>query len=232
MRKLFCLIFILLLATSAYGATLQISGTTNTDDTHIRSTAANTNYGTATTIAVASVFKTLIKTNNLSGLLPANATITSCVCSLYVTTNTADGYIYAYRVLKPWTETGATWNDWVTTDYEWTTVGCMSAADSVDNSGDGVRPDRWATPAGDSVNVTTVNTWYGFSVGAALAQGWYDGTIANNGILLTASWATPNNTFASSEYTTDATKIPFWTITYTVPITNTRRPALIKKMLK
>lgn len=226
------LIYVLLLLSvtplfSVQAEQLIIKGTTNVEDANIRSNAANTNYGTLTTISVASIFNTLIRVKNLSTLLPANATITSAVCSLYCTTNTTDGYVYAYRVLKPYTGAGVTWNDWVTTDFEWTTVGCNDAADSVDNSGDGVRPDRWVTPESDSVNVTTVDTWYAFSVSAALAQAWYAGTAVENGILLKSSWATPANTFASSEYTTDATKIPFWTITYKAP---NRRNNLIRKI--
>ncbi len=242
MKKLLLLILLLFLPGLVWAEQIKISGTTNTDDVKFAvGQGADRNYGIATTMAVANNSGILLRINNLGGLLPANATMISVVCSLYCITNSADGYLVFFRCLKSgWKEgiknnaacvdSGATLNDWNCTANEWTTANCGSAADSVENTGDGVRPDRWATPAGDSVNVTTVNTWYGFSVGAALAQEWYAGT-ATGGVFLYTPYALSlgDNTFASSEYTTDATKIPFWTITYKAP---NRRNNLIRKIIK
>lgn len=271
MRKLVFVLFILLLATSAWGATLQIKGTTNTDDAmiayenaynaldeHWEATLYDNNYGATTTGIVRWLvsaesdtvyLRFLIRPKNLSSLLPANANITAMSCSLYCSTNTTDGNVIAYRVLKPWVEGDengtdnndgdVTYADWASDGSEWETFGCMCGIDGgIDNSEDGAdkcndggSADRLETAIA-TTNVTTVNTWYSWSIPTELAQGWYDGTYLENGIIL-LSTATAANTFFTSEYTTDATKVPRFFITYTVAApTNTRRPALIKKMLK
>lgn len=227
MKKVFTILaLILLLASGSWADVLKIDGTTNVEDARIASVAANYNYGSNNYLVIQSTSDyVLIRVKNLSALLPVNATISSCVCSLYCQNNNTDGNVSAYRVFKPWGEgtniwetcntSGASWNDWVCIDFEWGTAGCNNASDAgSDNSGDGTDYDRKAT-AEVTVNVTTVNTWYGWSISTALAQGWYDGTINEEGIILISDGAA-NNTFYSTEYTTDATKCPVWTITYTV----------------
>lgn len=226
-----CLL-ILLLAGQGWALTLKIEGTTNVEDAHIQGGLnANKNYGGAATGSVKSTGPThfLIRVQNLSSLLPANATITAFVCSAYCTDNTEDATIAAYRNFKPWVEGDedgvddddgdVTYNDWASDEFEWGTAGCACANDDgVDNNQDGTCDasgrDRKAT-AEDTENVTTVNTWYAWSVTAALAQGWYDGTINEEGIILPYATA-GNNTFATTENATAANR-PFWTITYHTP---------------
>lgn len=244
MKKL--LLIILLISTicsTSRPANLTVTGTTNIDDVRLASGAgADRNYGIATTYAISAtgVGVVAIRVKNLSTLLPANTTILNLTLYLYCTTNTVDGYYQFYRILKPWREgqqnnatcadSGATSNDWNCTDNEWTTAFCQSAADSVDNDADGARPDRWATPCGDSVNVTTVNTWYAFVIDTSLANSWYRGDFAENGVLIQSSFSGYGNTFASSEYTTDATKVPYAVITFITP--ENRRNNLIRKIIR
>lgn len=228
MRRIGFVFFLILLLTGTAGAlTLKIDGTTNVEDAKIMSGAdADKNYGSTVTGLVSSTSSFLIRVQNLSSLLPANATISSCVCSLYCTTNTADGNIYTYRIFKPWVEGDengvddndgdVTWNDWASDADEWGTAGCACANDDgVDNSQDGTCDasgrDRKATAEGQTY-VGTVNTWYGFHVSAGLAQDWYDGDANEEGIILHYG-TTSDNIFNSTEAISNK---PFWTITYTV----------------
>lgn len=236
LKKLFFLFLILLLAVSLAGAdVIQIKGTDNVDDAKLAAVAgSNRNYGVTTTLAVNTTINYMVnRVKNLSSLLPANATISSCICSLYCVTNSIDDTIYTDRVFKPWVEGDedgtdnddgdVTYNDWTSDANEWGTEGCLCADDNgVDNNADdgdceAALADRKTTPESKTF-VSTVDTWYGFSVSSALAQAWYNGTATENGVILIGNHLTNgSNTFASSEYTTDTSKVPFWTITYTIP---------------
>ena len=225
---LFILAGILTTGLSFADEVLKISGTTDVEDASMRSNLPDNNYGAMTTLTVSAIFNSVIRVKNLSSLLPANATITACVCSLYCTTSSLEANISAYRVFKPWVEGDeigtnnddgdVTGNDWASDANEWGTAVCMCAGDDgVDNTQDGTcnaaGRDRKATAEAAATNVTTGSTWYAWSVTTALAQGWYDGTIEENGIALIYE-TIGNNAFASTEYITDGTKVPFWTITY------------------
>ncbi|MFA4835044.1 MAG: hypothetical protein WC749_03090 [Dehalococcoidia bacterium] len=213
-------------ATLWHNTETQISGTTNVEDASISNAAADNNTGGSIILSVRNatvLLKILIRVKNVASSLGANATISAATVSLYCDANTTDGDVSAYRVFKPWIEgvadntdpgnasgDGATWNDWDADASEWGTVGAGNASDSgADNSGDGTDYDI-KTTAESTTNVTTVNTWYSWSVAAALAQGWYDGTIGERGVLLYG----PNNRFTSTE---GASNTPYWTFTYTAP---------------
>ena len=130
------------------------------------------------------------------------------------------------RIFKPWVEGDengidnddgdVTWNDWASDAMEWTTAGCASADDGgSDNSGDGTGADRKAT-AESTVDVTA-SGWYSWTISNALAQGWYDETINENGVFMlasTAGGATGNNVYASCENATAANR-PRFSFTYT-----------------
>lgn len=233
---------------TAEADTKVIEGTTNVEDTKLDQFQSDNNAGGyATTVVRFSEgygFRTLIRVKNVASELGAGATITACVCSVLCQVNTEDGDVSAYRVFKPWVEgtqsagsdpPGATWNDWDNDDWEWTTAGCGSADDEgEDNSGDGTGADRKAT-AEDTENVTTAATWYAWNISTDLAQGWYDGTIEEEGIVL-ISPSEGNNKFYTTEYTTDPSLCPFWTFTYTTEEPpaegNPRRNREQRKMLR
>lgn len=226
---LFCFIFVLPINGWA-DEVLKITEAANIEDTYLESDAPDYNFGSRNELQIAvwvsEHWYSLIRVQNLATLLPAYAHITICACSLYCYDNQVDGTISAYEVFKTrWIEgtqnaaicadSGASWNDWNCTALEWAVAGCGAAYDTGhDNSGDGVNSDRKATAEG-SMNVTTVDTWYGFTVSNALAQGWYDGTIAENGVILIDP--TGYNGFRSTEHADPALR-PFWTITYTIVI--------------
>ena len=196
--------------------TKKISGTTNVEDSYIYEYDPNTNYGTANDIQTykytGQVRSGIIRVKNVASELEPGATNITAVCSLYCNTNDVNGSISAYRVFKPWTEDGVTWNDWVRTAYEWGTAGCLNASDAgTDNSGDGTDYDR-KTTAEATVSVTTPATWYSWNISTALATGWYNGTIAERGIVLVEATTDGSNYFNSTEYTSNQ---PFFVFTYT-----------------
>jgi hypothetical protein len=175
-----------------------------------------------------------IRIKNLSSLLPAHVTITSCICSVYCCLNNINGTFLIYRDLKPWDEgnlieadpgegEGCTWNDWSADSKEWTTEGASCADDDgIDNivdDGDcdaSTNRDRKVT-AEDTIIITAANTWYDFNISPSLAQGWYEGTISENGVILVPTTGFDLDVaFHSTEYTVNVTKQLFWTITYTV----------------
>jgi len=218
-----------------------ISGTTNVEDAYMDQygVKADYNYGGADDVEARVIYLNgLIRVKNVASELGGGATITGCVDSMYCNTNYGDGNTSAYRVFKPWiegtksgvdpgAEPSCTWNDWSSDTYEWTTAGCNSADDDgSDNSGDGTGADRKAT-AEDTENVTTVNTWYAWSISSDLAQGWYDETINEEGIVLIGV-EDAYNLFSSTE---DNSNQPFWTFTYTTggapPETHRRRRIIL-----
>ncbi len=225
------LILILLLPCVAWAgaatSSTKISGTTNIDDTWLNNGSIWTNdaAGTDTHLYVQNGPCVLIRAKNVSTLLPANVTITSCVCSLYSYSASAACTVLAYPPFKPWIgginghvhnlsacDSGATWNDWGSGMCEWTTAGCEAGYDTGhDNSGDGVNSDRKAT-AMDTVYAPN-GGWIAITIDTSLANGWYKGTAVTNGIVIKRKTGTTVS-FWSSEYLTDPTKCPFFTFTY------------------
>ncbi len=214
-----------------------ISGTTNVEDAVISQFYSTRNYGGATGLVTGSTYPFLMRVKNVASEIGADATISAAVCSLYSYGNSS-GNMSNYRIFKPWEEgtqndvtcssPGCSWVDWACTGYEWTTPGCLCANDDgVDNSDDdgdcseANERDRKAT-AEDTEALSGIG-WYALSVSAGLAQDWYDGTANENGVLVL-----PTGTayFYSTEYTTDPSKCPFWTFTYT-----TGEPAAAGQMI-
>lgn len=204
-----------------------IEGTTNVEDAMLSAGLPDRDYGGAAYVMLLPNASGLIRVKNVASELGAGATISSCICSVYIFINTTnDAGVGAFSVFKPWKEgvgngvncadPGCSWEDWSCDTYEWTTEGCECARDGgVDNSYDGgvcnqdVRADRKATEE-SSTAITEVG-WTGFSVTASLAQSWYNATKNEEGILLKGD-GTGSNRFRSTEYTSEQ---PFWVFTYT-----------------
>lgn len=203
----------------AFADTKKIEGTTNVEDANMSSGAPNFNYGGGVYFYLHASPKTCMRVKNVASELGVGATISACVCSVYVYDFTTAGDASIYRIFKPWIEgTGfdeegdgdVTFNDWVYPDDEWTTAGCQSADDGgSDNSGDGTGADRKAT-AESTVDVTGTG-WLGFSITPALAQAWYDGTANENGVLFMGI----GDCYAMCRSTEAETEKPFFVFTYT-----------------
>jgi hypothetical protein len=202
-----------------------ISGTTNIDDSYLDGTNyPDYNYGANGALLAyegAAGRYSIIRAKNVASELGVGATITSCVLSLYAYLVGGCTVVKAYRVLKPWVEgtqtsgdnePGVTWNDWDNDAYEWATPGAGNTGDGSDNSGDGIGLDRWVTEE-DEENCSIDETWCNWTIGNTLAQGWYDGTINEEGVLVVCEANKKFVIFRATEYGSD---IPYFTFTYTV----------------
>jgi hypothetical protein len=99
--------------------------------------------------------------------IPAGATVTSASVTLNVTNPSPQTY-NAYELKRAWTESQVNWNV-ASTGTNWGMAGAKAST------------DRGASIA----NVTPTNIApYTFSIPNSVAQGWVDGSSANNGILL------------------------------------------------
>ena len=211
-------------ATIWHNSTAKIEGTTDIEDSHIDEGAnADNNYGGANTIVIqesGSDFNGLIRVKNVAANLGASATIQFCSLSIYSYDQTGEPNIATIRVFKPWVEgtqdggsaePGATWNDWDNDAYEWATAGCNNGDDGgSDNSGDGTGADRKISTE-DIKAITTDGVWVHWEITPALAQGWYDETINEEGVMIRA---TGSNEIAYFNSTETGSLQPYWTFIY------------------
>ncbi len=102
--------------------------------------------------------------------LPANSILLSAHLELYMhTADTPDAMdLTVHRMTSPWTESGATWND-------------MDGANAWNASGGG--GDFDPTPVDIVTGVTNSTGWYSWNV-TSLVTGWWNGTVANHGLLV------------------------------------------------
>ncbi len=105
--------------------------------------------------------------------ISSQATVSSAVLRLHMSKVEAERTLEAYQVLLPWTRLGTTWNSY-DGGNAWGTSGC---------GGSGT--DRASTSAASlTVPTAAADSWIEISLPASLVQGWVDGTISNNGVLL------------------------------------------------
>jgi len=192
--------------------TLQPDGTAGVD-TEIRSDTATGNYGTANIVHIGeynsgiSVRRTLIKFDLSS--LAANVLVTSATLKLYCLSDFANNasIVRAYRLLRAWVETQATWNIY-STGNNWATAGGFGAADCEQTDiGSISLSASEATPAFKEITLTPSGV-----------QGWIAGTLANNGLLLKPDTETDNlYQYASSDHLT-ANIRPILEVRYRVPL--------------
>lgn len=169
-------------ANTAFAATLIITGNsspvnatgtheTTTVDTHIREAAATTNYDTASPVQTTKYGSgdhthTLIKfdLSTVSG-----RSITSATLYLYANAGGSTSHtVSAYRLLRDWVSTEATWNIY-STGNNWGTAGAENTSSDI------------ASTATDSVSPTTLGQYWSwdvtddvalFAAGSASNYGW------------------------------------------------------------
>jgi hypothetical protein len=120
-----------------------------------------------------------------------------------------------------------TWNHWKDStgtgaDSGWTTAGCGSAADSVDNRGNHARPDLRITATSAAFSfANNMGLFMSIDI-TALARQWRGDTVAENGVVLVWSYTPCSNNdgtdfinLFSSEYTTDTSLTPRFVFYYT-----------------
>ena len=102
--------------------------------------------------------------------LPAGAVVVSAHLELYMhAADTPDAMdLSVHRMTSPWTESGATWND-------------MDGANAWNASGGG--GDFDPTSVDLVTGVTNGTGWYSWNV-TSLVKGWWNGTVANHGLLV------------------------------------------------
>ena len=134
--------------------------------------------------------------------IPADATIESASITIEVF-NPSNSSYSIFEMKQPWVENEATWNQYAT-GLSWQTAGAQGNLDR----GASILANVNAGSTG--LNTTPLN-----ANGTALVQGWVDGTIANNGLIIADSSSADGIDFRSSE---DVGSRPKFTVTYSIPI--------------
>lgn len=165
---------------------------TGNDDTFVRSKLATTNYGTATTLqndlndSTGGNEYSLLKWNLSS--IPAAAAVQTISLGINVSNKSAGTYnVYQYN--RAWVESTATWSNQTPDSYLGSLVGTILAT---------------------STGTKTISL---NAAGVAMVQGWINGTVANNGLLIKSASTTDGLDLRSSEYGTAASR-PMLTIQY------------------
>ncbi len=191
-----CFVFLFPLAVSATSVTLQegLNGYTGTSDADINTYSPTANTGSATTLRLGAYgdLKSVFKFDLSS--IPSNATINSATLGLYVQNSPNNGggdTVSLHRIFTPWTEPTVNWN--------------ILGADS-----------NYSASAESSPNVgyTPTNVWVSFPL-TSLVQGWVNGSVSNNGVMLLPDNG-PQVITVSSENSSTALR-PKLDIDYTVP---------------
>lgn len=178
-------------------------------DTYIDQDSPTTNRGTGTYVVWGGQSSSLVREPliqfDLSGV-PSAAMVSSTVLNFPYTPNQWDAAVgwtatlTAYRMLRAWTEAGATW---LTCDgtNNWGTAGAKNTTS-----------DREAS----SIGSATYTCYQAFSMNldAAKVQEWVSGSFANNGLLLLASVYTWRIGMASSDNATPSYR-PNLVVAYT-----------------
>ena len=206
-----------------------IDGTTNVEDARVDLFGPNYNFGGSDELYVKlDDDKSVIRCKNVASELGGEVTdITDCTLYMYCFGGAGFPLVGAYRIFKPWVEGNedgvddddgdVTWNDWASDANEWGTEGCLCANDGgVDNNVDddacvATRADRKATAEDTDQTVTT--SWNEWTMTDALAEGWYAGTINEEGVLL--EYVSGTNALVGWRSTEYASEQPYWVFTYT-----------------
>jgi len=205
---------------------LQPDGTAGID-TWMNSAAPTATSGTSTSFRIGeddttvSIRRGLLKFDVSS--IPVTATVTGATLTL--TTSAADqaandATINVYPDLRAWSEANATWNVW-DTGNNWTTGGSGSAGNDFTDTVMGTFT---------VTNGVATGTAFTFTLSTSVVQGWVDGGLANNGMLLrTEAEVDDLYLFATSDNSTVARRpklvVDYSLATPTPTPTNTLTPS-------
>jgi PKD repeat protein len=170
-----------------------------TEDTYLESWAPDTARGTSTALKYrVNSYHPLVKFSNMfsaqGGPVPSGRRVKDAKLALYKS-SAYDSTCGAKKVLRAWTETGATWNK-ANATTNWTTPGAMKLGEDVDASEEAMVAAPWA--AG----------WVEFPVTGDVEK-YRKGTLTNNGWMIWRYWGNTNSkSFHASEYATDSTLRP------------------------
>ena len=196
-------------------ATVHIGDNTGEDyagceDSHLKSNATTTNYGTTTPLETGSwsvpdnLTYLVIKFSGLDSI-PSALTVSAATLYMYQSGNDGTSINVLAKVLnRAWIEAQATWNIW-TTGNNWTTAGALHETN-----------DRSATTTFD-ISVNTTNEMKAFTTAQLISdvEDMADGTLGNYGwhLSLNTASATRYKQWISSEGA-DGSR-PYLSVTYT-----------------
>jgi len=173
-------------------------GYAGSEDTYIYRYRPDDNHCTQNFIKVSQRYAALLRFE-LTGI-PADATVTQATLQLYaIGWSGADITIGAHYITRSVSICEATWNQ-AQVGNLWGQPGC-----------DDTTTDRRAT-AESIVNTNSIGKWYDFNL-TTVVQGWVNGSLANNGVLLRAPYSPHSFSFASSQ-SSDVAFRPKLVITY------------------
>ena len=180
-----------------------------TMDSYIREATATTNYGAATTIQVdgdepsgAGTDMSIVIGWDISEI-PATATVQ--LASIVFNTLNVGGPYSCFGLLRSWNQAEVTWNE-ASSGITWGSAGAVGVSD---------RDSLPLCSFNASVNgPITINL---NADGLALVQSWVDGSLANNGFIITDTVSSNGADFDSSE-SANAMNRPKLEIVYTVPV--------------
>lgn len=182
-------------------------------DTMLRDATPDTNMGTANFLRIGRFPTPQINRCLLAfdlSSVPAAALCSSATLSLYVQYPYSGGAHThnTYRVKRAWAELQATWNVY-STGNSWGVAGCADAVN--DRESTNLGSCSYAGNEGSGTEKT-------YTLVAGLVQGWWDGSIDNNGLLVQSNDETGSKLMdmASSAYAAPALR-PKLVIDYTLP---------------
>lgn len=172
-------------------------------DTAVRAGTPNQNFGTDTDL---DINRTLVQfsASALSSAVGPQDFVTAATLELTLTNNalrrkTATRAVGAFRLTKPWTEAGATWNCAVDTNTGNKKADCSGATQW---SMDAPAPNPWVTPATSTITIAAQQTGLADFDVTADVRGFLKGSFANDGWMLRGSTAGEFAEFASRETST------------------------------
>jgi hypothetical protein len=199
-----------------------LNGYSGSEDTYIYQYAADNNYCTQKPLLIGQKqqFAALLRFD--VSAIPSNASVVRATLQVYAEgwAEQSDLPIGAYYITRTVDLCQATWNQ-ARSGGAWASPGANNT-----------ETDRRAS-AESTVTANAVSKWYEFDL-SAVTQGWVDGSLANNGVLLRADYVTAKYYFSTAEsgahqpalvisYRTAIPKTPTPTATPTRP-TPTRTP--------
>ena len=217
-RRIYLLIFILLLSVSVSGQTLvTVSGTTDLEDSWMDRTQPDVAYGTADTCRIQNAFTqqtSMIIRADVSSI-PSGAVIVACTLRVYAEYVSASNTLASYRICKPWYENEVTWRRWRTgTAYDWQYGGAqslgMTACAVCNNTGDGTGIDHEGTVSSSASFSST--GWVKVPVDTCHANAWLTGDDVNNGVNIEGGSIGAITTITSTEGSSNQ---PEWDFYYT-----------------
>ena len=146
------------------------------EDTTLYAWFPMTNYSSEwnLTLRAGDTASPILKFDLASIPYPAQVEVAQATLKVWPRSRTNASGIWAtvYAVNRPWRASQATWNS-ATSDTNWALPGC-----------NGVPGDRAGTGTAPA-NITELQKWASFDV-TDIVQGWFDGSLANNGLVVKA----------------------------------------------